>query len=206
VSSINSVFWAVVDFLQAYNGAVTAIATVFIGIFTLVLARVTGHQARLTRDSIALSRQDFVATHRPRVIVRFVGAIDYDDQPREFVPLHVVNIGINDAIILEFGGDLARRDEDGTWLTPGADGAPTKIIPIKLTSGQRHVFQVLSRDSFGDAQIADDAIGRTQICVFGAFRYSDENNIVRETGFFRVWSNESRHFVPSTDPGEEYQD
>jgi hypothetical protein len=36
------------DGLEKYNGAITAVATIFIAIFTIVLARVTGEQARLT--------------------------------------------------------------------------------------------------------------------------------------------------------------
>jgi hypothetical protein len=36
------------DGLEKYNGAITAVATIFIAIFTIVLARVTGKQARLT--------------------------------------------------------------------------------------------------------------------------------------------------------------
>ncbi len=35
-------------FLADHNGAVTAVATVFIAAFTIVLALVTGRQARLT--------------------------------------------------------------------------------------------------------------------------------------------------------------
>jgi hypothetical protein len=56
--------WSAIDFLQAYNGAVTAVATVLIGIFTYVLARVTGRQARLTRDSIELANKEF-GRHSP---------------------------------------------------------------------------------------------------------------------------------------------
>jgi hypothetical protein len=41
---VGGLIWAIIDFLQTYNGAVTAIATVAIGAFTWVLARVTGRQ------------------------------------------------------------------------------------------------------------------------------------------------------------------
>ena len=54
------VLWAIIDFLQTYNGAVTAVASVLIGLFTGVLARVTGRQARLTRESIDLARKEFI--------------------------------------------------------------------------------------------------------------------------------------------------
>jgi len=41
--------WETISFLQTYNGAVTAIATVFIAAFTIVLALVTNRQAKLTK-------------------------------------------------------------------------------------------------------------------------------------------------------------
>jgi hypothetical protein len=37
-----------------------------------VLARVTGKQARLTTDAIYIARQEFVANHRPRIILRYI--------------------------------------------------------------------------------------------------------------------------------------
>src|SRR6266496_910438 len=55
------------DSLERHNGAVTAVATVFIGVFTWVLACVSGRQARLTRESIELAREEFIATHRPKI-------------------------------------------------------------------------------------------------------------------------------------------
>jgi hypothetical protein len=55
---------AVLDFLEKYNGAVTAIATIFIAAFTIVLARVTGKQARLTTDAISLDKSSSRITGR----------------------------------------------------------------------------------------------------------------------------------------------
>jgi len=62
---------AMLEFLDKYNGAVTAVATAFIAIFAIVLVRVTGRQARLTTAALNLARQEFVATHRPRVVLRY---------------------------------------------------------------------------------------------------------------------------------------
>jgi hypothetical protein len=63
---------SVLNFLEQYNGAVTAVATIFIAIFTIVLALVTGRQARLSRESIDLARSEFAANHRPKLRVRNV--------------------------------------------------------------------------------------------------------------------------------------
>lgn len=66
-----NIFTTALAFLDKYNGAVTAVATAFIAIFTIVLVRVTGRQARLTTAALNLARQEFVATHRPRVVLRY---------------------------------------------------------------------------------------------------------------------------------------
>ena len=60
------------DFLQAYNAAITALATVAIGVFTYFLVRVTNRQARLTRKAIELGTKEFVATHRPKIRIRYI--------------------------------------------------------------------------------------------------------------------------------------
>jgi hypothetical protein len=39
--SITSALWRIVDFFQTYNGAVPAVETIFIAIFTVALAYVT---------------------------------------------------------------------------------------------------------------------------------------------------------------------
>ena len=65
-----SYLWRSIDWLQTYNGAVTAFATVWIAVFTLVLAFVSRRQAMLTRQSIKLATKEFVSTHRPKIIVR----------------------------------------------------------------------------------------------------------------------------------------
>jgi hypothetical protein len=43
--------------LQTYNGAVTAVATVAIGVFTFFLVRVSNRQARLTRDAVDAAKK-----------------------------------------------------------------------------------------------------------------------------------------------------
>jgi hypothetical protein len=188
-----------------YNGAVTAVSTVFIAVFTIVLAWVTNRQARLTRQAIALARQDFTATHRPRIIVRSIQGPFHRPDDVQFVRINVINIGPSAAIIQELGCDLARR-KGKLWRAPGADGSPKTIDPIRLISGERRTFEVPAKTAYTEAEIFADAIDAEEICAFGAIRYRDDNGIMRDTGFFRIYDPKSERFVPSNDPGEEYQD
>ncbi len=183
-----------------YRDATIAAATVLIAVFTFTLWWTTGGLLRLTRA-------EFLATHRPRVIVRFIEAPTYDDEPREIVRVHVVNIGVNTATIYGFGGDLARRNiETRIWTPSGASGAITIIEPIRLESAARHVFVVRNRQAFQEVDILEDAWNRAEICVFGSILYRDDGDVTRETGFFRIFDRKSEKFIPSKDQGEEYED
>jgi phosphatidylserine/phosphatidylglycerophosphate/cardiolipin synthase-like enzyme len=65
-------------FLEAHNGAISAIAAGVIAWFTVTLSRST---RRLAQDSVAqikLARDEFNATHRPRVRARLVRLDGFD--------------------------------------------------------------------------------------------------------------------------------
>lgn len=207
LANLIRVLWTIIDFLQTYNGAVTAVATVFIGLFTCVLAKVTGRQARLTRESIDLARKEFIATHRPRVIAKLIQGPFDEAKSHQFIWVTIVNIGVNPATVEAFGCDLARRNSMTLqWAIPGLDASPKKIQPITLISGQRHIFKVTAKNPDTFDENFPIACGNQQLCAAGAVRYTDGNGIARETGFFRVYDNGSKSFVASKNNEEEYQD
>jgi hypothetical protein len=201
---------AVLDFLEKYNGALTAVATAFIAAFTIVLARVTGRQARLTTDALNLARQEFVANHRPRVILRYIQGPFENEEGRQFIWVTFVNIGANTATIEAFGADLAKRFPDtDDWAVPGLDAGPKEISPIVLTCGQRHVFTVTAREvpeTELELQIFRETTTQDyQLCAVGMIRYTDAVSVARDTGFFRVLRGE-RFIISEHDSEMEYQD
>jgi hypothetical protein len=62
-----NIFTAALEFLDKYNGAVNAVATAFIAIFTIVLVRVTGRQARLTTAALNLARRHSQTASRSEI-------------------------------------------------------------------------------------------------------------------------------------------
>jgi hypothetical protein len=73
----------------------TAISTLVIATFTIVLAWVSYCQARLIRKSIDLARTEFISTHRPRIVLRDIHLIDGD------VLYMLVNVGDTKATVVE---------------------------------------------------------------------------------------------------------
>jgi hypothetical protein len=85
--------------------------------------------AQKTSEALArLAREEFIATHRPHVIVRFLQGPFHDDDGYEFYWATFANVGETAAIITEIGGDLARRNtESGVWRMPGLDASPKPV-------------------------------------------------------------------------------
>jgi hypothetical protein len=148
-----------------------------------------------TKRTVDIARREFTASHRPRIIVRYIEWGGYNDEAQEVAFVHIVNVGVSDATIEEFGADLAKRDTK-----------ESTIERFRLISGQRHTFDVPAKAAYTEQDIAADAMDSIELCVFGAIRYSDGNGVARETGFFRVLDTKSEKFISSKDKGEEYQD
>ena len=114
-----------------------------------------------------------------------------------------MNIGINPATVEAVGCDLARRNsmKPWQWDIPGMDASPKTIPAIILISGQRHTFTITAKyETFSNTRDAQE------ICAVGAIRYRDDDGVVRESGFFRVYNKSSGTFVASKNEEEEYQD
>lgn len=177
---------------------ILAFSTVGLWVATISLYRAGNKQ-------FVLARQEFIATHRPKVIVRFIQEPFYGDAMIRQAWVTVVNIGVNPAIIEAFGGDIAYRNRYG-WLPPGLDASPKSMMPVMLVSGQRHVFTVFAKLPFSDADIAQSAFDDRITCIVGAIKYGDGQGVVRETAFFRIYDELSETFTVSENPEDEYQD
>jgi hypothetical protein len=168
------------DSLETYNGAVTAVATIFIAAFTIVLALVTGRQARLSRESIDLAREEFISTHRPKIIVyglEFSGDLT-EDKPVP-VGFRYVNSGDTNAEITGFGTTIVRIIPPA--LPAGLEFRPqTMEPPIEVPSGM-HGFR-LTIDTIGADQIAsfESVMYSENVICAGYVLYRDGNGTRRQ--------------------------
>lgn len=187
---------AILDFLQTYNGAVTAIATAFIAVFTIALALVTNRQAKLTRDAINLARDEFNATHRPKISVRRVKPQPYGAPTR--VQYVIVNIGETPAIIKWHA--ITLYIQSGT--TEQTQGISLECS--QLEGGESRTFSANVDDEFAYAWgIASDS---SVVKIRGLLEYEDGVGTTRRTGFLRTYDDTLRRFRASDDTEEEYED
>lgn len=94
-----AILW-IAQILDAHNGFVTALASVAVAWFTATLYWASVEQGRLTQQSIDLARQEFVSTHRPRIILReaIIGSV-LEGEPIHTI-LNIANIGETDGSIV----------------------------------------------------------------------------------------------------------
>lgn len=178
-------------------------STILIAVFTVVLTSISFWQGRISARAIKLAREEFNATHRPYVKVRFTQGPFINEEGFQQAWVTVVNVGETPAWIVAFGADLPRRNKNNDWEIPGISASAIPIVEIQLVSGQRHFFTVTCKSQHS---AFDETFGEYKLYLVGEIRYRDSNGVIRETGFFRVYDESLREFTPSkTDEGE-YQD
>ncbi len=159
-------------------------ALVFIGFVTGV---VLIFQAVLIRRQVKLAREEFNATHRPKIIVRgfIVMKPELPDGEKIIFGFVAHNIGETPATIVEIRSGT-------TILKPGDIPVNRSEIPygetfdITLASGECAAFQANGGGRIpGNDSMAIYAGDRALICL-GVVRYVDSTRrIKRETGFCR---------------------
>jgi hypothetical protein len=165
------------------------------------------NRAEKTSQALArLAREEFIATHRPRVIVRFIQGPFHNNDGYGFYWATFANVGETAATITEIGGDLARRNtENGVWIIPGLDASPKPVDSVVLESGQRHTVTIVAKGPVSDIDLFGDATGTFELCAVGCVRYQDSNGRTRETAFFRT-NRSGEGFEASKNKEEEYED
>lgn len=187
-------FWG-----QALNASFTGV----LALFTLVLSVSTIMLWIETRRMGNLARDEFIATHRPKIRVRFIQVGGHDERGNDTVNVVIVNVGESAAIVTHLGADLARRSvRTKDWTSPGLrTRAVPHAKPINLAAGEAHVWNVASETQFG----LGDALSDLELCAVGQIIYRDENGVARETGFLRVFERETGRYVPSATAEEDHE-
>jgi hypothetical protein len=158
------------------------------------------------RDQIALSRAEFVSTHRPKVIVRQFQL----DAPSVGQPLRVmcsaINCGDTNASIDGLVGELALWNVAGCYYEqPGINPLVEQVTRV-LRNGERMTFTYISRFPLTNIQWNEIQQRSYLLRCVGEITYADDLGTKRRTGFHRTYDVGQDRFIPSTDPDQEYSD
>jgi hypothetical protein len=191
----------------------TAVATVVIAAFTIVLAVSGSIQACLTRQAINLARDEFMASQRPKIIVRELRMLPQNHNTTVAtveVSYVVANTGASEAEIVESWIEI----KDVRYgllppLNPIEDETPIRKIVIKAGAN-------ISRTQGSNVEHVSLQIGRMgaqrrheeppELVFRGFVTYRDKNQITRRTAFYRRYDFKTMRFRIVDDPDYEYAD
>jgi hypothetical protein len=196
--------WKVVDFLETHNGAVTAAATVFIGIFTYVLARVTRRQAILTRESINLARDEFNATHRPKIVVQAVWFNEMAAVGESLGTIHfnAVNVGDSRATIVNFIVYPFIQQKGYPFAPKFFEPEAKKRQAITLAPGEP--VSVVENYEFTDEHYWKLHGQEAKLFVVGRIEYIGNDGVRRITGFCRERRGDDDSWIATDHADYEY--
>jgi hypothetical protein len=201
-------------------------ALVLIGILT---AGVIGWQSYETRkaaqasaESAEITQKQFVASNRPRIVIREVRLIGVPTtHPKVSVSFNIANAGSTPAQITEsvievqkatFGTitPLPERwgfNEIGNNVHALFPLEPGSFVESKYHSEvtrQSFINEAMKAHVFNDAQL--EARRVDQLIFIGRIRYKDANGVKRQMGFCRYYDFKVGRFRRLDDPDYDYED
>lgn len=123
-------------FLYETRDALTAIATVFIALFTYTLYRATTQQARITTDALELARNEFVSSWRPKLRVsNIVVSKHHGDNIFEELPIFTAGKPLKGELyIVNVGGTPAKLLRGKTIVFWSEAGLPMELPYARMTA------------------------------------------------------------------------
>lgn len=214
-------------FLEDHEGAIVGIATVFIAWFTYQLRAATvglkdstnrlweagekqiafvGEQLDLAKKQHSLAREEYFATHRPRVAVRRMNMVPVSGQPTT-LSFTMVNTGEAAISHCFWNAQILLLSEVG--VVHGTIFYQTEEMDrydAPLSVGEGLTRGLKATVTFEPAQLIDLANRNIIVHVVGYVAYTDTLDVTRRTGFFRYYDPGRRRFRPVDDPEYEYED
>jgi hypothetical protein len=184
------------DYANRYSGAIVAF-------FTATLWVSAVWQGRLTRDSINLARQEFIATHRPSLRIRRITLREMTPNYPITATVEIANVGDSRVVSVAVISDIYVRAQ-------GSNPTPQQIPIGDIPTGYTRTYVISSFTPCGKHLRIGIERGVHDLCVIGVISYWDENGTMRSTGFFRVYRMDSGRFAApaagDADSDREYED
>ena len=177
------------DYGNTYGVFVSAVATMAIAAFTWTLWLATEQQAAITNSALALAREEFNATHRPKLRIRYIKLAIRDGKTS--IQYLVVNTGVGTARIKQHTILIAHKK---------SNRKPHQIGCFELAGGEDRIVE------FDLAETFDDTFDVLNLKARGTIEYEDGIGTKRRTGFAGTYDSKLDWFRRSEDPEEEYED
>jgi hypothetical protein len=192
--------------------------TAVLAAFTLALVAVGAWQGVQLRRTVSAMAAEFVATHRPRIILRDAHALKLTDNEWIEVNYTLANVGETPATIVVSAFDLRliTTPMPGFEVDVGPfikDGRNEIGEVVRLDAGESADLRYVSRALRWNADNRDlyhafdePSLG---LMFYGHIVYEDESprRVRRNTSFRRKYQHGDSRFYPSAEPGPlEYAD
>ena len=166
--------------------AILAGATILLGIFGFA-------QGCILYAQFKLGRQEFIATHRPRLRVRLVKIDKLETGKPIVVRYRVVNVGDGEAISIAAETTLQVVPRDGI---PKETISRTQTFEIaaSIKSGQPIEVERAFAEIVLPEWHVKGSWGFNRIRVYGSISYQDGNRVPRQTGFYRFCTEDVNRF------------
>jgi len=191
-----AVFWYLVAATNNYGSAITALATIAVASFTATLWWASTSQYDLLEKQIALARDEFNATHRPRLVVR---EVYWEPDNSGAVTYILGNEGSSSAKMVEHHVEFGRTDDrpitpSGMNITDDWTLARGRSESLTFTIGENGQFEL---GAFQEG-------GLESVKFQGLFIYSDKSGNLYRSVFKRVCRKGGTAFSRTGNPDDEY--
>jgi hypothetical protein len=204
-------------FMDGHGVGLTAIATFIIAAFTATLWIATKQQGLLTFEALKLARQEFLSTHRPKIILREAYTLDLIEGEEVRIFLHLANIGESKGTIISSQASPQTISSNRVMIAAPLDEKFDKIFGlIVLEPGEAQIVELpygapIWRDDMyrQKSNLTTPPTYRFDYCLHlvGQFMYLDELGVRRRTAFRRELNPERRRFyMMKEEPDMDYAD
>ena len=184
---------------------------------------------RVIRKQVEIEKDAFIATHRPRLLVKHVALIPGQDITRD--PNGDLDWRIG-CVVANVGGSKAHIEDSDLTIRSFGVGTLENLLPAMPPYAKKYVFgsfflqpgerqeKIITLDPNAEAmnlrlvhataerrrQQGGERVLTHPIVCFGFFRYRDESGVDRMTGFGWLWNAEDMSFTRLDHPNYEYAD
>ena len=212
------------DVANRRDKEITALSTLAIALFTIILAvasglqycaimasiresrRIAAVQARFTKKSLDLAREEFISTHRPKIIVYgvdFGGSPNEDEKPIP-VTFRYVNSGVSTAYVTEIGSRVIHLVNKPNLPNDVQFRLAQIPFPIEVKSGMHGFGITIDKMTPWSPRALNALVGKESVVCVGYLVYEDDNGTKRQTGFCREYDPASKRWKPVKDDDYEY--